>query len=58
MRRAGSGWRVVRSLGLIALTAAAVGYGVVRVRERDWGSQATFRARAGFRSIGGVEPLG
>ena len=55
MRRDLTAWRIVRSLALVVATGLAVAYGIRRIHERDWNSQPTFRAQAGFRTIGGVE---
>ncbi len=48
--------RIVRSLLLLVVVGVAIAYGMQRVRQREWSTLPTFRARAGFRSIGGVEP--
>lgn len=55
MRRDLTGWRIVRSLALLAAVGLAVAYGVRRLQHRDWGALPTFQVRAGFRSIAGVE---
>ena len=56
MRRDLTAGRIIRSIALLVVAGLAVAYGIRRVHERDWDTQPTFRARAGFRSIGGVEP--
>jgi len=55
VRRDLTGWRIVRSLALLAVTCLAVTYGVQRIQQREWNSQPTFRVQAGFRTIAGVE---
>lgn len=47
--------RIVRSIVLLAGVGLAIAYGMQRVQQREWNSVPTFRARAGFRTIGGVE---
>lgn len=47
--------RVIRSLALIIAVGGLVTYTMRRVQQREWNSVPTFTARAGFRSIGGVE---
>ena len=56
MQRNLTAGRIIRSIALVLATGLAVAYGIRRVHERDWDTQPTFRARAGFRTIGGVEP--
>lgn len=55
MRRNLTAWRIARSIALVVAAGLAVAYGVHRIGRRDWSSLPTFRARAGFQSIGGVE---
>ena len=55
MRRDRGGWRLLRILLLIGVVGLAVAYGSRRVGRRDWAEQPTFRVRAGFRTVAGVE---
>jgi len=55
VRRDLTGWRILRSLLLIAGVGFAVYFGLERIKRREWNSLPTFRAQAGFQTIGGVE---
>ncbi len=55
MRRELTRWRALGNAGLVLVVLALAGYGIHQVRRRDWAWQATFAARAGFATIGGVE---
>ncbi len=48
-------WRALVSLGFVLGVVALAGYGVHRVAGRHWQVQPTFRVRAEFPSIGGLE---
>ena len=56
MRRDLTMGRIVRSLLLVLAVGGAILYGMKRVEQREWNSVPTFRARAGFQTIGGIEP--
>ncbi len=55
MRRELTRWRALANGVLVLGVLALAGYGLHLVNRRDWGWQPTFRAQAGFGSIGGVE---
>ncbi len=55
MRREMTRWRALANAGFVLAVLALAGYGIYQVNRRDWGWQPTFRARAGFVTIGGVE---
>lgn len=55
MRRDLTGWRIVRALALLLGVGLAVAYGIRQVQHREWSTLPTFTARAGFRTIAGVE---
>lgn len=55
MRREMTRWRALANAGFVLAVLGLAGYGVAQVSRRNWAWQPTFRARAGFASIGGVE---
>lgn len=50
-----SPWRAMVSLGFVLAVAGLAGLGIHRVAGRHWQVQPTFRVRAEFSSIGGLE---
>jgi len=55
MRREMTRWRALANAGFVLAVLTLAAYGIHQVNRRDWGWQPTFRARAGFATIGGVE---
>jgi phospholipid/cholesterol/gamma-HCH transport system substrate-binding protein len=58
MRRAIGVGRALANAALVLVILALAGFGVVRVSARHWQWQETFRARAEFPTISGLEPGG
>ena len=55
MRREMTRWRALANAGFVLAVLGIAGYGFRQVSSRKWGWQPTFRVKAGFASIGGVE---
>ncbi len=55
MRREMTRWRALANAGFVLAVLAVAAYGLRQVSSRKWGWQPTFRVKAGFASIGGVE---
>ena len=55
MRRELTRWRALANAGFVLAVLALAGYGLRQVSGRNWGWQPTFRIKAGFATIGGVE---
>ena len=55
MRREMTRWRALANASFVLAVLALGGYGLRQVSSRNWGWQPTFRVKAGFASIGGVE---
>jgi phospholipid/cholesterol/gamma-HCH transport system substrate-binding protein len=48
-------WRALVNAGFVLATLAVATYGLRQITNRNWGWQPTFRIKAGFATIGGVE---
>jgi len=48
-------WRALANAGFVLAILGVAAYGFRQVSSRNWGWQPTFRVKAGFGSIGGVE---
>ena len=55
MRREMTRWRALANAGFVLAVLALGGYGLRQISSRNWGWQSTFRIKAGFATIGGVE---
>ena len=55
MRSEMTRWRALANAGFVVAVLAMAGYGLRQVSSRKWAWQPTFRIRAGFATIGGVE---
>jgi phospholipid/cholesterol/gamma-HCH transport system substrate-binding protein len=55
MRRSIGRWRILANAGFALSVLALSGFGVYQVAGRHWQVQPTFRVRAEFATIGGVE---
>ncbi len=55
MRRELGRWRALANAGFVLAVLALGGFGIVAVAGRQWRVQETFRVRADFATIGGVE---
>jgi phospholipid/cholesterol/gamma-HCH transport system substrate-binding protein len=56
MRRNVGPWRAAVNIGFALAVLALAGFGIHRVAGRHWKVQPTFRVRAEFATIGGLEP--
>ena len=48
-------WRALANAGFVLAILAVAGYGLRQIADRQWGWRPTFRIKAGFAAIGGVE---
>ena len=55
MRRNIGRWRALANVGFALAVLALAGFGIYQVAGRQWRVQPTFRVRAQFESIGGLE---
>lgn len=56
MARAMGRWRLLANVGFAAAVLGVAGFGLYQVANRRWQVQPTFRVRAQFASVVGVEP--
>src|SRR5579885_1626862 len=56
MRRNIGPWRAAANVGFAVVVLTLAGFGVYKVAGRHWRVQPTFRVRAEFATIGGLEP--
>jgi phospholipid/cholesterol/gamma-HCH transport system substrate-binding protein len=56
MRRNIGPWRAAANVGFALIVLTLAGFGVYKVAGRHWRVQPTFRVRAEFATIGGLEP--
>src|SRR6185312_16188410 len=56
MRRNIGPWRAAANVGFALVVLTLAGFGVYKVAGRHWQVQPTFRVRAEFATIGGLEP--
>ncbi len=55
MRSEMTRWRALANAVLVLAVLAVAGYGFRQITSKNWGWQPTFRIKAGFATIGGVE---